>query len=170
MGAGLRPDAKATEPPPDPTVGAPVPDSTASAATDPVVALAQLCSVEIQASNDQSRSHTRRNSVPVTTLLRRTCVSVPNDAFCPHRPTATLPVAGSTPDLGRSGLSPCFDCLGVSTMSIPLHGFKPGSSLSVPLHQPTVSKDSTKCKVGQFLPISHSPRLNHGWAIQHLPL
>ena len=28
MGAGLRPDAKATEPPPDPTVGAPVPDST----------------------------------------------------------------------------------------------------------------------------------------------
>ena len=27
-GAGLRPEAKATEPPPDPTVGAPVLDST----------------------------------------------------------------------------------------------------------------------------------------------
>ena len=28
MGAGLRPEAKATEPPPDPNVGAPVLDST----------------------------------------------------------------------------------------------------------------------------------------------
>ena len=35
MGAGLRPDAKAPEPPPDPKAGAPVLDSTAKLGTRP---------------------------------------------------------------------------------------------------------------------------------------